>query len=199
MTNTPPENGTVPATPRLEAAAVAAPPEVIPLEGLVLRRWDPAWAEALQEAFEASLPELRPFMAWATDDHGLEQSREYIARSVAEWDEGKTWNYAILTEGGTVIGSVGLMTRMGPGVLELGYWIHTGYSGRGFSTQTARALAEVALGLPGVDRVAIKHDLANPASGRVAEKAGFVHVGAVDVEPTAPGQTGVEWVWERRR
>jgi ribosomal-protein-serine acetyltransferase len=174
------------------------PPEHVELGDITLRRWDPAWAEGLQAAFEESLPELRPFMPWATDDHGLEQSREYIARSIAEWDAGENWNYAILTETGTVIGSVGLMSRMGPDVLELGYWVHTGYAGRGYSTTTARALAEIALTMPGIRRVAIKHDLANPASGRVAEKAGFVHVGAVDTEPAAPGQTGVEWVWERR-
>jgi RimJ/RimL family protein N-acetyltransferase len=63
----------------------------------------------------------------------------------------------------------------------------------------ANALAEVGLAMPGIERVAIKHDPANPASGRVAEKAGFVKVDEVAVEARAPGQTGIEWVWERRR
>ena len=158
-----------------------------------------AWTEALQEAFEASLPELRPFMSWATDDHGVEQSREYIARSVTDWDAGEAWNYALVSADGTVIGSVGMMTRMGPDVIEIGYWVHSGYAGRGYCTRAATALAEIGLTLPGIERVAIKHDPANPASGRIAEKAGFRHTGEIKTEPTAPGHTGVEWVWVRER
>jgi RimJ/RimL family protein N-acetyltransferase len=87
---------------------------------------------------------------------------------------------------------------MGEGVLEIGYWIHSARTGRGYATVVASALAEAALALPGIDRAAIRHDPANAASGRVADKAGFVHVGEVVHEPTAPGETGTHWVWERR-
>jgi ribosomal-protein-serine acetyltransferase len=183
-------------------ALPVAPPETIALPELTLRRRRPEWAEDLQSAVEASRAELRPFMPWATDDHGLDQSREYIARSVAEWDRHESFNYAILVNDGrereVVIGSCGLMTRMGEGVLEIGYWVHTAHAGKGHATAVARALADAALALPGIDRAAIKHDPANPASGRVAEKAGFVHVGEVAHEPTAPAETGVHWIWERR-
>lgn len=177
-----------------------APPEQIHLQGLVLRRWRPDWADPLQAAVDASLPELRPFMPWATDDHGIEQGREYIGRSVAEWDRHENFNYAIFTadDDEQLIGSCGLMTRMGEGVLEIGYWVHSAHTGRGHATAIAGALADAALALPGIDRVAIKHDPANTASGRVAEKAGFAHVGEVAHEPTAPGETGTHWVWERR-
>ena len=154
-------------------------------------------AEGAQAAVEASLPELRLFMPWATDDHDLVKSREYVARSNREWDAGETHNYAIVL-GDQVIGSTGLMTRMGPGVLEIGYWVHTAFAGRGIATAVTEALAEVGLSMPGIERVAIKHDPANPASGRVAEKAGFVRVGEVPADIKAPGQTGSEYVWERR-
>jgi RimJ/RimL family protein N-acetyltransferase len=183
----------------LPAIVLAVPPPVaIELPGLMLRQWRLAWAEQLEAAVGASLPELRRFMPWATDEYGLAESRDYIARSVAEWDRHETFNYAILSARGEVIGSSGLMTRMGEGVLEIGYWVHTAHTGHGHATATARALADVALSLPGVDRAAIRHDPANAASARVAEKAGFVRVGEVIKEPAAPDQSGVEWVWERR-
>jgi ribosomal-protein-serine acetyltransferase len=187
-----PQDGALIGSPR------RPPPEVVMAGDIRLERWDPAWAEELHAAFEASLPELRPFMPWATDDHDLAQSREYIARSVAEWSSGENYNYAIVAADGSVIGSMGLMTRMGPGTLEIGYWVHTGYAGRGYATAATRALTEIGLNLPGVKRVALKHDQDNPASRRVAEKAGFVHVGDVESEIIAPGQTGTDWVWERR-
>jgi ribosomal-protein-serine acetyltransferase len=179
-------------------AVAVAPPETIEVGAVHLRRWQPELAEGLQAAVAASLPELRPFMAWATDDHDLEKSREYIARSVAEWDRCESFNYAILATDDEVVGSCGLMTRMGEGVLEIGYWVHSAHAGRGIATDVALALADAALSLPGIDRAAITHDPANRASGRVAEKAGFVHVGEVVREATAPGETGVHWIWERR-
>jgi len=174
------------------------PPEVIEAGGVTLRRWDPAWAEQLQEAIRASLPELQPFMPWATDDHGLAESRGYIDRSVSEWSSGENWNYAICTTDEEIIGSCGLMSRMGPGVLEIGYWVHSAHAGRGHASAAAMALTEVGLQVPGVERIAIKHDVANPASGRVAAKSGFTRVDRVPTEARAPGQTGVELVWERR-
>jgi RimJ/RimL family protein N-acetyltransferase len=188
------------ATPPPEEQRVAFPPrEEIELAELTLRRWRPDWADALQRAVEASLPQLRPFMVWATEDHDLEASRAYIARSVAEWDAGESFNFALVASDGSIIGSAGLMTRMGAGVLEIGYWVHSAYTGRGYATAVAAALAEAGLALPGVARVAIKHDRANAASGRVAEKAGFVRVGEAASEDAAPGATGVDWIWERHR
>jgi RimJ/RimL family protein N-acetyltransferase len=177
---------------------VDAPSERIDLVEVTLRRWQPEWTAELQRAVEESLPELRPFMPWASDNYGIEQSREFIARSVEEWDRHENFNYAILAPDGSIVGSSGLMTRMGEGVLEIGYWIHSAHTGRGHASAVADALAQAALALPGIDRAAIRHDPANPASGRVAEKAGFVQVGEVAHEPTAPAETGVHWIWERR-
>jgi len=55
-----------------------------------------------------------------------------------------------------------------------------------------------ALALPGIDRVAIRHDAANAASAAVAARAGFVEVRRVDREPQAPGETGTDVISERR-
>jgi ribosomal-protein-serine acetyltransferase len=55
----------------------------------------------------------------------------------------------------------------------------------------------VALGLPGIDRVAIRHDAANAASAAVATKARFTEVKRTDREPEAPGETGTDIIRER--
>jgi RimJ/RimL family protein N-acetyltransferase len=91
------------------------------------------------------------------------------------------------------------MTRMGPGVLEIGYWTRTAYAGRGFMTAAVEALSRAALALPGIDRVAIRHDVTNAASAAVATKAGFVEVSRVEREPEADGETGTDVIRERSR
>ena len=52
--------------------------------------------------------------------------------------------------------------------------MRTAYTGRGYMTAAVDALTRVALVLPGVERVAIRHDVASAASAAVAAKAGFV-------------------------
>ncbi|GAA0448603.1 putative acetyltransferase [Paractinoplanes deccanensis] len=174
------------------------PPETIDAGDLVLRRWVPAYAEEATAVVRKSLPELSPFMPWATEAYDLAASRDYIVRSTANWDEGKEFNYAVFTAEGDLAGSIGLMSRMGPGTLEIGYWMGTPFTGRGYMTAAVRAVTEVALGLPGVERVAIRHDAANGASAAVAIKAGFAEVERVEREPEAPGETGVDVIRERK-
>ncbi|GIF12937.1 RimJ/RimL family protein N-acetyltransferase [Actinoplanes teichomyceticus] len=165
---------------------------------LVLKRWEAEWAAEAAAAVRESLPELQPFLPWAVDGYGPVESGAYIRMSVDSWAAGTEFNYALFTTVGELVGSIGLMTRMGPGTLEIGYWMRTPYAGRGHMTAAVRVLARVALTLPGVRRVAIRYDVANRASAAVAAKAGFREVERTAREPEAPGETGILVTTERR-
>jgi ribosomal-protein-serine acetyltransferase len=168
-------------------------PETIDAGPVELRRWAPGMAAEATAAVVESLPEFKPFLPWATDDYGLASSRDYIERSAESWAEGTEFNYAIIARTGELVGSIGLMTRMGPGVLEIGYWVRTSRTGRGYMTAAVEAITPVALAQPGIERVAIRHDAANAASAAVAIKAGFAEVARV------PNDTnGTDVIRERR-
>ncbi|PRX18401.1 RimJ/RimL family protein N-acetyltransferase [Actinoplanes italicus] len=156
---------------------IMEPPEMINAGELVLKRWEPEWSGELAAAVQESVPELQPFLPFATDDYGLAEARSFTERSVTSWAEGTEFNYAVFTTVGDLIGSMGLMTRPGPGTLEIGYWLRTPWTGRGLMTAAVRVMTRVALTLPGVERVVIRHDPANGASAAVATKAGFVEAG----------------------
>lgn len=162
---------------------------------ITLERWTVDRAEDLDRAIRESLPELRAFMFWASADHDFDATKGYLERSRDEWDNGENYNYAMLTPEGEVVGSCGLMSRQGPGVLEIGYWVHSAHAGKGYATAAALALTEAGLAWPGIDRVEIHHDVDNPASGRVAAKAGFRELGPVEAERKAPRDTGTHLVW----
>ena len=70
-----------------------------------------------------------------------------------------------------LVGACGLGRRPS-GLVELGYWIARPFWGRGFATEAATAVIDIArtLGLPQLEAT---HFLDNPASGRVLEKLGF--------------------------
>jgi ribosomal-protein-serine acetyltransferase len=174
------------------------PPESINAGELVLKRWEPTWAEQAAAAVRESLPELIPFLPWAHDEYDADTARAFITMSVEKWNEGTEFNYAIFTTVGDLVGGIGLMTRMGSGLLEIGYWMRTPFAGRGYMTAAVNALTPVALTLPGIDRVAIRHDAANAASAAVAAKAGFTEVRRISREPEAAGETGTDIIRERR-
>ncbi len=144
-----------------------------------------------------SLDELIPFMDWAASRPSEpEDYEEFLAASEAGWIDGSEYNFVITeVEIGEVIGCCGLMRRVGPGSIEIGYWIRSDRTGRGLATEAAGLLTEAARALDDVDRVQIHHDAANIASGRVAEKLGYTVHERRDVEIDNPGEIGLEVVW----
>ena len=76
-----------------------------------------------------------------------------------------------------LVGSCGL-GRRASGSVELGYWIARSYWSRGFATEAAVALIDIARTL-GLTQLEGSHFLDNPASARVLEKLGFEPAGIV--------------------
>ena len=170
------------------------------LAGLRLRleKIDPARTAELTAAVVASLPELEPFMDWARPDTVTpEHFAAFITLSLEEWESGVSHTFHIIeSKTGELVGNCGLMRRVGPGAIEIGYWIRSDRAGRGYATEAARMLVAAAAMLGDVDRIEIRFDAANVASGRVAEKLGFVEIGRRDVEIDNPGEVGVEVIDE---
>ncbi len=137
-----------------------------------------------------------PFIA--LEPTTLEEREELLKRWDRDWAEGTQYSYGMF-EGARVVGGAGLMRRIGKDALEIGYWVHPAFIGRGFATRAAGALTTLGLSLPGVTRVEIHHDKANVASGRVPLKLGFEMVAEQPDKISAPGETGLSCVWRMDR
>jgi ribosomal-protein-serine acetyltransferase len=161
---------------------------------VTLRRWRAADADLCYRLVSESAEHLRPWMIWAAD-YQRADAVEYLRGCERDWASGAAFNY-LICDGGEPAGSAGLMARIGPGGLEIGYWVHPGHTGKGVATAAAAALTEAALGLPGIDRVEIVHDLSNAASGQVPRKLGYARVATgVGRFPRTPGECGTSAVW----
>lgn len=156
------------------------PSEVLTANGITLCRWRPGDASALLSAVRASATELSPWMPWAVPDYGRDEAVEFLARSRRAWRGGEEFNYAIMSSKRRVIGAAGLMTRVGPGSLEIGYWVDTRHTGRGVASRAAAALTAAGLAVPGIDQIEIHHDPANTASAAIPQRLGFDKVGTED-------------------
>jgi len=177
------------------AAPSTAPPGEIVLEGFTLRRYTKTDAPALAVAIGESLEHLRPYMPWiALEPLSLEEREALLARWDKAWAEGTEYSYGMF-RGDRVVGGAGLMRRIAADGLEIGYWVHPAFVGRGFATRAAEALTTVGLGLRGVTHIEIHHDKSNTASARIPLKLGFRIVDELTVEMAAPSHTGMNCVW----
>ncbi|BCJ32908.1 hypothetical protein Athai_04110 [Actinocatenispora thailandica] len=155
------------------AVRLVPPSETLTAPGLLLRRWRSADVRPMVRAVQASLPELSPWMPWAVEGYGNTEARAFLDDGRRQWDEGRAFNYAIVRGSRDVIGATSLMARVGPGALEIGYWVDSRHTGRGVARRAAAALAAAGLAVPGIDLIEIHHDPANLASAAVPRALGF--------------------------
>jgi RimJ/RimL family protein N-acetyltransferase len=176
-------------------------PDYLEHDGLVLRRWTEADAETVEAAVTANIEHLRPYMPWIADEPLAIEDRRALEREwETAWAAGGDVIYGIF-EDGTVVGGCGLHRRIGPGGLEIGYWVHVDHLGQGIARRASEGLTSMAFTLPGIDRVEIRHDLSNAYSRRVPEGLGFRLIGkdAPNRDLQAPAETGVDLVWRVTR
>ena len=160
--------------------------------GLVLRRWRSDDAPQALVAVEASLAELRRFMPWAMEAPTLKSIGAYLETVVS----GATLGFGLFDAGGELVGGFGLHDRRGPGILEIGYWVRSDRTGRGYATAAARALTSTAFDcFPLIGRIEIRCDPANLASAAIPPRLGY-RLDRIDtVEVEADDQTGKQQVW----
>ncbi|WP_327356374.1 GNAT family N-acetyltransferase [Streptomyces sp. NBC_01304] len=162
-----------------------------------LRRWRSRDAETVYQLVEESVEHLRPWMPWVAE-HSREKSADFVARCEADWSSRTGYKYAIWN-GDSVAGCCALVHR-GFGGMEIGYWLHPAFTGRGLATSAASALTRQAFALRDIGRVEIIHDEANEASAAVPRRLGFIRVESRPVSaPSAPADTGVDVVWRIER
>jgi RimJ/RimL family protein N-acetyltransferase len=186
---------TPPAEPAKALAPGVVPPDTVDLDGFHLRRPTSEDAQALHAAVKASFDELHPWMPWCTEPVELASQQGFIERSETGWSAQTTFNWLIVDAGDHLIGTIGLMDRIGPGGLEIGYWLRTDATGRGVMTRATARVTDIALSLPGVERVEIHCDAANVRSAAIPRRLGYRLDREAHTEPEAPGESGLNQHW----
>src|SRR6266850_2395383 len=176
-----------------------APPNEIATQRLVLRRWRTTDAPLLKAAIDANLEHLQAWMPWAlAEPSPLDVVEQRLALFEKQFDSGTEWLYGIRSRANDeLLGGTGLHPRIGPEGLEIGYWLQASATGKGFATEAARALTEVALDQPGIERVQIRCDPHNVASAAIPKRLGYRHIVTIESEHLTPlGAKRDTMVWE---
>jgi RimJ/RimL family protein N-acetyltransferase len=158
---------------------------------LILRPWRAADIPAL--AAEMSRDYVLGGM-WSRSDErpvrsalpGKRDAARWLASQDRGWRDGDRLSFAVIgadDAGGCVLaGNVGLKNREETGRIgeretaEIGYWIAVAARGRGIAPAAVRAVTDWvfdAFAGPSLRQIMLVHEVDNPASCRVAEKAGY--------------------------
>ena len=178
-----------------------APPKRIRIDdSYVLRLFRTGDSKALAHAVGESLEHLRPWMPWADDESADERFQRQRLRGVQhKAATGEEWQYGLFpVDESRVLGSFGLMTRQGPGTIEIGYWVHVDEIGHGLATLASRALTNASLALDGFTTVYIRCDERNTRSASVPRRLGYTLEQTLSRAPEAPGESGQLMIWARR-
>lgn len=155
------------------------PPARIETERLVLRMYEESDVPAFTELLESSREHYAAFIPFFLED----DPGERVRRARTQFLEGEMFAYLAFA-GERLIGGCGLLPRIGPRGLEIGYHVRADATRQGYATEMTAALADVAFDVCGADHVELHIEEANAASIGVARKLRFAESGYVEDRPS---------------
>lgn len=137
--------------------------------------WHPMHSDLFYEAQMQSRPNMIPWMTWAENLPTPDTAKEVLIRGHAKFILRETLNMLAFTHDGQLAVSTGLhdLNWEVPSC-AIGYWCNTPFTGQGYVTEAANALARYAFSAMKMRRVAIAMDKENTKSIAVAERLNMV-------------------------
>jgi RimJ/RimL family protein N-acetyltransferase len=150
-------------------------PEAVETERLLLQATRAGMGEAISQAVNESLRQLKPWMPWAQEPPTPAESERFCREMQAKWHGRDTLDFCMVRKGdGRLVGKGGLHTiDWSVPRFEIGYWVRSSEAGQGLATEFTRAMVRFGRDALGARRFEICCDARNGASRRVAEKSGF--------------------------
>ncbi len=149
-------------------------------ELVVVKRCAPEDAEEMFKAARESVEEIYPWMPWCHPDYEMSECRDWLTQQVEDWNQGKEYSFLIWNLREHLVGGCGLNHLKAQDKLaNLGYWLRSGSTGKGYATAATELLARFAFDHLDVKRVEIVAAVDNLPSQRVAERAGAKREGVL--------------------
>src|SRR6201991_278252 len=153
-------------------------PYKLETQRLFIRCYEPGGVRLLDEAINANLDHLRPWMPWAREEPKSLDARAAIIRQFrGQFDLGQDFAFGIFDKmGKEQLGATGLHIRNADrDIREIGYWIGEKHINRGYATEAVSALIRVGFELEGLARIEIHCTPQNVRSSNIPRKLGFTH------------------------
>jgi RimJ/RimL family protein N-acetyltransferase len=160
---------------------------VLNTERLVMRR--PSSNDVPAIATLADNRAIAEMVARMPHPYGEAEARAFVAMASRPNASGVVYALTLNTDG-TLVGCAGL-TATDRG-LELGYWVGEPFWNKGYATEAAHALVDMAFRETTTQVLHVACRVINPASRRVVHKCGFQYAGQGMIDSIVAGRVPVE-------
>jgi RimJ/RimL family protein N-acetyltransferase len=153
-------------------------PSSLETQRLILRSFCIEDAHALHAALSESIKELRSnlwFLPWVAEEPTLQSAEVRCRKAMTNFILRTDLPYlAFEKSSGRLVASIGLhRTDWSLPKTEVGYWVRTSETGKGYASEGVTALTSWAMNQLGAKRVELVTDEQNVGSRAVAERCGF--------------------------
>ena len=140
---------------------------------LILRRFKIEDAEDMYQNW-ASDPEVTRFLTWPVHS-SVDVTRRLITEWISSYEDGGYFNWVIeYKKTGKAIGNISVVKlNEDTEAADMGYCMGRAYWGQGIMPEALKAVIDYLFDVVGLNRIAACHDVNNPKSGRVMDKAGM--------------------------
>lgn len=133
-------------------------------------------AEEMFRVLDSDRDHIRPFLSFVDDTLTVEDEVKFIKSQLIEQAEGKSYLF-LITYQGQMVGSINyhFVSQINQRA-EIGYWLHSAYTGRGIMAKSVQAMLKIGFETLGFNRIDLYADIENHASNAVAKRTGFTHI-----------------------
>jgi len=128
----------------------------------------------------ASDAEVTKYLTWQAHQ-SVEASAEYVKFCMDSYQSPDAYQWGIVLKAtGELFGNISVVQLHDEiDAVELGYVIGRDYRGNGYMPEAVKAVIAFLFEEVGANRIAAEHDVNNPNSGRVMQKAGMKYEGTL--------------------
>ena len=148
-------------------------------ETLLLRPFCSQDAEPIHQAVRESMGELGQWLSWCHPDYSIQDTLQFLSGRAEAFQKHSEYGFAIVERAtGRFLGATGI-NQFEKAALRanLGYWLRTSATRRGYASQAAKLVVRWAFESLGLERIEIVAAVGNQASQRVAIRVGATREG----------------------
>ena len=158
-------------------------------ETLHLRPFRMEDGETIYQAVRESRRELGEWLSWCHPDYTIQDTLQFLGGRVEAFRKDGECAFAIIERAsGRFVGATGI-NQVDKSALRanLGYWLRTSATKRGYATEAAKMVARWAFESLGLERIEIVAATGNVASQKVAARIGATREGIARRRLQVPG------------
>ncbi len=144
-----------------------------------LKLLEPRYAEEIYHIIVNDRRYLRQWLPWIDGTNGPEDIALFIHSTLEAFKDNNGFHAAIFYQG-RIVGCIGLH-----GIdwqhrkTSIGYWLASGFQGRGIMTKSCHALVRHVILELGINRIEIRAAVQNQRSRAIPERLGFTNEGTI--------------------